>query len=77
MTHSSIYLLQRAFEHATASAAALGLTALLIFVDTAHATTPRGVTPTVTIQLPTVDIEMLATDTGSRVAAAASGRVNG
>lgn len=77
MTHSPGFLLQRAFEHASAAAAALGLTALMVLTNSAANPASSGVTPTVTIQMPTVEIEELTSDAGDRVATAHYSRVNG
>jgi hypothetical protein len=55
---TSAFLLRRAYEHLTAGAAALVLTALLLgALNTAHAATTRDVTPSVSILVPTVTIE--------------------
>jgi hypothetical protein len=71
---SSAFLLRRAYEHLTASAAAVALTFIMLMTVNAHAGN-RSVTPSVTIQIPTVEIEVLDADTTP--VAAASGRVNG
>jgi len=53
----SAFLLRRAYEHLTAGAGAVVLTALLLVtLNTAHAAT-RDVTPSVSILVPTVTIE--------------------
>ena len=69
---SSAFLLRRAYEHVTASVAAIVLTALAVMTVNAHAGT-RTVTPSVTIQVPTVEIEVLDDATVSP----AADRVNG
>ncbi|HTU66466.1 MAG TPA: hypothetical protein VMF52_10995 [Steroidobacteraceae bacterium] len=61
MTRLSSALLRRAYEHVTASAAAIALTAAFLLTVNAHAGN-RTVTPSVTIQVPTVEIEMLDND---------------
>jgi hypothetical protein len=73
---SSKFLLRRAYEHVTASAAALTLTVLTLLTVNAHAGN-RTVTPSVTILVPTVEIEVVDADTASHMAAAPSGSVNG
>jgi hypothetical protein len=55
---SSAFLLRRAYEHATASLAAIVLTTLAVLTVNAHASS-RSLTPSVTIQVPTVEIEVL------------------
>jgi hypothetical protein len=72
---SSAFLLRRAYEHLTASAAAVALTALILMTVNAHAGN-RPLTPSVTIQVPTVEIEVLDADT-AHVASLASDSVNG
>jgi hypothetical protein len=72
---SSAFLLRRAYEHVTASAAAIALTVLAVMAVTAHAGT-RSLTPSVTIQVPTVEIEVID-DAPAHVASAAADRVNG
>ena len=69
---SSAFLLRRAYEHATASLAAIILTTLAVMTVNAHAGS-RSLTPSVTIQVPTVEIEVLDETT----APAAADRVNG
>jgi hypothetical protein len=69
---SSAFLLRRAYEHATASLAAIILTTLAVMTVNAHAGS-RSLTPSVTIQVPTVEIEVLDETTASPVA----DRVNG
>jgi hypothetical protein len=61
---SSAFLLRRAYEHVTASLAAIVLTALAVVTVNAHAGN-RTLTPSVTIQVPTVEIEVLDADTHS------------
>ena len=58
---SSAFLLRRAYEHVTASLAAIVLTALAVVTVNAHAGN-RTLTPSVTIQVPTVEIEVLDAD---------------
>jgi len=75
---SSAFLLRRAYEHVTASLAAIVLTALAVVTVNAHAsnrsvTQTRTLTPSVTIQVPTVEIEVL----DDRAAPPAADRVNG
>lgn len=72
---SSAFLLRRAYEHLTASAAAVALTALILMTVNAHAGN-RTLTPSVTIQVPTVEIEVLEADT-AHVATLATDSVNG
>jgi hypothetical protein len=80
---SSAFLLRRAYEQLLASAGAVALTLLLVLsVDAraaARAVSQRTVTPSVTIQIPTVEIEVIGNDTTSHVASAAAeaDRVNG
>jgi hypothetical protein len=69
---SSDFLLRRAYEHVTASAAAIALTALILMTVNAHAGS-RSLTPSVTIQVPTVEIEVVDDSTGRP----AADRVNG
>ena len=79
MTRTSSALLRRAYEHATASLAAIVLTALAVVTVNAHASNrsvPSNVTPSVTIQVPTVEIEVLDEST-AHVASIAADRVNG
>jgi hypothetical protein len=71
---SSAFLLRRAYEHVTASAAAIAVTVLAVMAVNAHASNGT-VTPSVTIQVPTVEIEVLD-ESAARVASAAD-RVNG
>jgi hypothetical protein len=59
---SSAFLLRRAYEHLTASAAAIALTAFILMTVNAHAGN-RTLTPSVTIQVPSVEIEVLDADT--------------
>jgi len=56
---NSAFLFRRAYEHLTAGAAALLLTALLLVTLDARAAAPRSVTASVTILVPTVTIEAL------------------
>ena len=58
---SSAFLLRRAYEHVTASLAAIVLTALAVVTVNAHASN-RTLTPSVTIQVPSVEIEVLDAD---------------
>ena len=70
MTRSnSFYMLRRAYERVVASLGALTVTALMLFSVNAQAAAPRSVatssvTPSVTILVPTVTIELVdeATD---------------
>jgi len=58
MTRSnSVHMLRRAYQHLVAGVGALALTALMLVSVTTHAATPRGLTPSVTILVPTVTIE--------------------
>ena len=72
---SSAFLLRRAYEHLTAVAAAIALTVLILMTVNAHAGN-RTVTPSVTIQVPTVEIEVLDADI-AHVASIATDSVNG
>lgn len=71
---SSAFLLRRAYEHLTASAAAIALTAFILMTVSAHAGN-RTLTPSVTIQVPSVEIEVLDADTAHGASIADS--VNG
>lgn len=73
---SSAFLMRRAYEHLTASAAAIALTALFLMTVSANAGT-RPLTPSVSILVPTVEIEVIDENTASYVAAAASDRIHG
>jgi len=73
---SSAFLMRRAYEHLTASAAAIALTALFLMSVNASAG-GRTLTPSVSILVPTVEIEIIDENTTSHVMAAASDRVNG
>ena len=73
---SSAFLLRRAYEHLTASVAAIALTVLAVMTVNAHAGNSRKLTPSVTIQVPTVEIEVLD-DSEAHVASVAADRVNG
>ena len=65
MTFSNYgFLLRRAYEHLTAGAGALLLTALLLVTLNARAAVPRDLTPSVTILVPTVTIETLDAPSG-------------
>ena len=58
MTRSnSVYMLRRAYQHLIAGVGALALTALMLVSVETHAATPQGLTPSVTILVPTVTIE--------------------
>ena len=65
MTRSnSVYMLRRAYESVVASFGALTVTALMLFSVNAQAAAPRSVTtssvtPSVTILVPTVTIEVV------------------
>jgi hypothetical protein len=60
MTDTSFdFLLRRAYEHFTASAAAIAITALLLLSVNAEAASYTAAKPTVTILVPTVTIEQL------------------
>jgi hypothetical protein len=72
MTRMSSAFVRRAYEHVTASLAAIVLTTLAVMTVNAHAGN-RTVTPSVTIQVPTVEIEVLDDNT----APIAADRVNG
>jgi uncharacterized membrane protein len=72
---SSAFLMRRAYEQLTASAAAIALTALILMTVNAHAGS-RPLTPSVTIQVPTVEIEVLG-DNAAHVASIANDSVNG
>jgi hypothetical protein len=72
---SSAFLLRRAYEHLTASAGAIALTVLALVAVDANAHN-RSLTPSVTIQVPTVEIEVLDANT-AHVASTATDRVNG
>jgi len=53
------FTLRRAYEHFTAGVGAIALTALLLLAVDARAATHRSLTPSVTILVPTVAIEVL------------------
>jgi hypothetical protein len=53
------FVLRRAYEHATACAAALALTTVMMLSVSANAASHRGLTPSVTILVPTVTIEQV------------------
>ena len=72
---SSAFLLRRAYEHLTASVAAIALTAVALMAVDANAHN-RTLTPSVTIQVPTVEIEVLDANT-AHVASLAADSVNG
>ena len=72
---SSAFLLRRAYEHLTASAGAVALTVLALMAVDASAHN-RTLTPSVTIQVPTVEIEVLDANT-AHVASLAADSVNG
>jgi hypothetical protein len=76
---SSAFLLRRAYEHLIAGAGAVALTmVLLLSVDArADSHSNRSVVPSVTILVPTVEIEVIGADTSHYVAAAGNDRVNG
>ena len=62
MTRHTTSLLRRAYEHAVTGAGAIAVTVLLTLTVNAHAANPQrsaapGVTPSVTILVPTVTIE--------------------
>jgi hypothetical protein len=59
MTRNFSFLLRRACEHFTASAAALAITALLLVSVNAEAASQFAAKPSVTILVPTVTIEVL------------------
>ena len=73
---SSAFLLRRAYEHLTSGVAAVALTLLFLMTVNASAGN-RTLTPSVSILVPTVEIEVIDENTTSHVAAAASDRVNG
>jgi hypothetical protein len=72
---SSAFLMRRAYEQVTSSLGAIVLTALAVVAVTAHAG-DRKLTPSVTIQVPTVEIEVID-DSTAHVASIAADRVNG
>jgi hypothetical protein len=74
---SSAFLMRRAYEHLTASAAAIALTALFLMTVSANAGNRPLMTPSVSILVPTVEIELIDENTTGYVAAAASDRVHG
>jgi hypothetical protein len=53
------FMLRRAYEHFVASAGAIAVTVLLLMSVDARAETHRSLTPSVTILVPTVAIEVL------------------
>ena len=58
MTRSnSAYMLRRVYQALVAGAGALAVTTLVLFSVQTHAATPRTVTPSVTILVPSVSIE--------------------
>jgi hypothetical protein len=60
MTRTSFsFLLRRAYEHFTASAAAIAITALLFVSVNAEAASFAAAKPSVTILVPTVTIEVV------------------
>ena len=60
MTRTSFsFLLRRAYEHFTASAAAVAITALLFVSVNAEAASFAAAKPSVTILVPTVTIEVV------------------
>jgi hypothetical protein len=60
MTRSnSAFLLRRVYQHVVAATGALLITALAMFSVQTHAATPRSMTPSVTILVPTVTIEVV------------------
>ena len=72
---SSAFLLRRAYEHLTASAGAIALTVLALVAVDANAHN-RSLTPSVTIQVPTVEIEVLDAN-AAHVASLGTDSVNG
>jgi hypothetical protein len=61
MSRSSFaHLLHRAHEHLISVVAALAITAVMLLSVNAHAAAPSQVTPSVTILVPTVTIESVA-----------------
>jgi len=61
MSRSSLaYLLHRAHEHVIASVAAIAITAVMLLSVNAHAASRGSVTPSVTILVPSVTIELVA-----------------
>jgi hypothetical protein len=61
MSRSSFaYLLHRAHEHLIASVAAIAVTAAMLLSVNAHAATHAAPTPSVTILVPSVTIELVA-----------------
>ena len=60
MTRSnSAFLLRRVYECVVSSIGALTVTTLMLVSVNAQAATPRSVTPSVTILVPTVTIELV------------------
>ena len=78
---SSAFLLRRAYEHLIAGAGAVALTMVLLLSVDARADndshSSRSVVPSVTILVPTVEIEVIGADTSHYVAAAGNDRMNG
>jgi len=61
MTRSNFAsMLRRAHEHLIASVAAIAVTAVMLVSVNAHAATSSSLTPSVTILVPTVTIELVA-----------------
>jgi hypothetical protein len=61
MSRSSLaYLLHRAHEHLIASVAAIAITTVMLLSVNAHAATHGSLTPSVTILVPSVTIELVA-----------------
>jgi hypothetical protein len=73
---SSAFLLRRAYEHLSSGVAAVALTLLFLLTVNAHAGNSM-LTPSVSILVPTVEIEVIDENTTSHVAAAESDRING
>jgi hypothetical protein len=60
MTRSNFAsVLRRAHEHLIASVAAIAITAAMLVCVNAHAATPSSLTPSVTILVPSVTIELV------------------
>lgn len=61
MSRSSLaYLLHRAHEHLIASVGAIAITAVMLLSVNAHASSNSSLTPSVTILVPSVTIELVA-----------------
>jgi hypothetical protein len=68
MTRSNtVFMLRRAYEHFVAGVGAIALTALVLISVETHAASPRSVTPSVSILVPTVTIEAVDDTTAQSV----------